>query len=343
MFGVINYEDEIGYKIVEYLKYRFNIEDERILFRYFYLRFLTYDIDNRINWFKKNSVIELEKKRLFIDFLISELNLCYIDNKLYYGEIEVQRIASTSNCLVNIVDDWEFQSSLYPIKDSQGIEYSFDKILESQWKSICKIAKNKAKKYKKDKFYGYYLKYFCLMALNELYGVNKDDIKVPLTIDGFVYPELNENHYITLEHECERYIHVSRLRSDNVEMITEKDLEDFLVKRLELIEQGLRFIERQVILENGRLDILAKDINGDYVIIELKVVEDKDLLWQVVVYPTQFKAKYNTDNVRVITLCPNYPEHMKMALSFNSFVEMIEFKPVIDSGKLIDLKTNKIA
>lgn len=343
MFGVINYEDEIGYKIIEHLKYRFNIEDERILYRYFYLRFLSYDIENRTKWFKRNSVIEMEKKRLFIDFLISELSLCYIDGKLYYEQVEVQKIVGTSNCLANIVDDWEFQSSLYPIKDSQGIEYGFEKFIESQWKSICQSAKNKAKKYKKDRFYSHYLKYYCLMALNELYGVNKDDIKAPLTIDGFAYSELNENHYITLEHECERYIHVSRLSSDNVEMITEKDLEDFLVKRLEIIEHGLRYVDRQVILENGRLDILAKDINGEYVIIELKVVEDKDLLWQVVVYPTQFKAKYNINNVRIITLCPNYPEHMKMALSQNGSVEMIEFKPIIDSGKLIDIRTKKIA
>lgn len=342
MFPILNYEDVIGYKIIEYLKYKFNIKDEKVLYRYFYLRFLVNNIENKKNISKK-SFNEIEKKRLFIDFLIFELNLCYIDNRIYYEQVEVKKSGATSNCFSNIIDNWQFQSSLYPVKDSQGIEHDTDKLIENQWKILCQTAKNKAKKYKKDRFYSYYIKYYYLMALNELYGVNKDDIKPPIVIDGFVYSELNESNYIVTEHECERYIHASRLNSNNVEMITEKELEDFLIKHLEIIEYGLRYVDRQVILENGRLDILAKDKNGEYVIIELKVVEDKDLLWQVVIYPKQFKDKYNVNNVRIITLCPNYPKHMKIALAQNSYVEMVEFKPVIDNGKLVDIKTKKIA
>lgn len=339
----INYEDEIEYKIIEQFKYRFEISDKSILFRYLYLRFLCYGIENRINWFKKKSTIEMDKKKQFIDFIISELNLYYVSGKIHYGNVEVQKTISNSNSLANIIDNWSFYLSLYPIRDGELIEYEFYEYLENQWKEISKQAKNKAKKYKKDKYYSYYIKYFALSALNSIYGINNESIKTPTKIEGFIYSDTYENYYITLEHECERYIHLSKLRSDNVEMISEKELEDFLVKRLEKIENGLRYIDRQVVLKNGRLDIVAKDISGNYVIIELKVVEDKDLLWQVIVYPTQFKEKYKTNNVRIITLCPQYPEHMKMALSQNSFVEMIEFTPVIDSGRLIDIKTNKIA
>lgn len=43
----------------------------------------------------------------------------------------------------------------------------------------------------------------------------------------------------------------------------------------------MNFIDRQYKVENGIIDIIAKDKNGTKCIIELKVVEDdKSLVWQ---------------------------------------------------------------
>ena len=56
----------------------------------------------------------------------------------------------------------------------------------------------------------------------------------------------------------------------------ERDLEDFLVERLECLEPGLSFQERQVQTEIGVIDIVARDAGRNFVIIELKAGEAGD-------------------------------------------------------------------
>lgn len=56
----------------------------------------------------------------------------------------------------------------------------------------------------------------------------------------------------------------------------EKDLEDYLVSRLHLIEPGLLLEKRQRGTEIGTIDILAKSKEGDFVVIELKKVRASD-------------------------------------------------------------------
>lgn len=50
----------------------------------------------------------------------------------------------------------------------------------------------------------------------------------------------------------------------------EKDVEDYLVDNLGVLEKGLSFQDRQVLLPTGRADILALDSSGNKVFIELK-------------------------------------------------------------------------
>lgn len=56
----------------------------------------------------------------------------------------------------------------------------------------------------------------------------------------------------------------------------ERDIEDHLVHCLDGIEKGLTLIGRQVIIDVGRIDILAQDARGQRVVIEVKVGEAKD-------------------------------------------------------------------
>lgn len=51
----------------------------------------------------------------------------------------------------------------------------------------------------------------------------------------------------------------------------EYELENFLAEDLSVIESGLELISRQLPIETGRLDLLAKDLNGNLDVIELKV------------------------------------------------------------------------
>jgi RecB family endonuclease NucS len=56
----------------------------------------------------------------------------------------------------------------------------------------------------------------------------------------------------------------------------ECDIEDHLIANLDALEKGLTFIDSQVVIEIGRIDILAKDKTGERVIIEIKTGEAKD-------------------------------------------------------------------
>ena len=56
----------------------------------------------------------------------------------------------------------------------------------------------------------------------------------------------------------------------------ERDLEDQIVGQLDTLEPGLTLISRQEPSEVGRLDLLARDREGQTVIIELKAGEAKD-------------------------------------------------------------------
>lgn len=60
------------------------------------------------------------------------------------------------------------------------------------------------------------------------------------------------------------------------EVFLEKDLEDFLVKNLDLVEGGLKLVKRQKQIEVGALDILCRAANGNLVVVELKKVRASD-------------------------------------------------------------------
>jgi RecB family endonuclease NucS len=67
-------------------------------------------------------------------------------------------------------------------------------------------------------------------------------------------------------------------RITEIEIKEKNVLEPMLVQDLEQIEQGLKFIGRQLPTVSGPLDILAVDSDGALVIIELKSVIDEGQL-----------------------------------------------------------------
>jgi hypothetical protein len=50
----------------------------------------------------------------------------------------------------------------------------------------------------------------------------------------------------------------------------EKHLEDWIERDPSLVEEGLRIVGRQVVLESGRLDLLGVDSDGGFVVVEVK-------------------------------------------------------------------------
>lgn len=102
----------------------------------------------------------------------------------------------------------------------------------------------------------------------------------------------------------------------------EKLLEHYLCDYIETIEDGMVFEERQYKVDNGIIDIVAKDKNGVKCIIELKISDDdKNIIWQSAYYPTCFQEK-----VRMITIAPNYSSKIYNALKNVNEVEMKVFR-----------------
>lgn len=78
----------------------------------------------------------------------------------------------------------------------------------------------------------------------------------------------------TDEYDVEDDANIEELVETSISL--ERDVETHLVRNLDAIEKGLRFIDRQVNIEVGRVDILAEDATGRRVVIELKVGQAKD-------------------------------------------------------------------
>jgi len=78
------------------------------------------------------------------------------------------------------------------------------------------------------------------------------------------------------------------LVKSQIKNISEKELEDLVRQRPELIEDGLQFIDHQIPTQNydnkGRLDVLFVDSDSRLVIAELKVVENDKMLSQAIDY-----------------------------------------------------------
>lgn len=129
--------------------------------------------------------------------------------------------------------------------------------------------------------------------------------------------ELEENEEFQLK-ETQLEDIWGKIIADEVLNGSESFLEDFLVDYIEIIEEDMEFIERQFKIENGVIDILAKDRNGTLCIIELKVNElDKHLVWQSAYYPTCFQEK-----TRIITIAPKYNQKIYNALKNVKNVEI---------------------
>ena len=103
--------------------------------------------------------------------------------------------------------------------------------------------------------------------------------------------------------------------------ISEKILENILMKNLDKIERGMQLITNQYTVNGGVIDILARDINNVLTVIELKVQSDcKDVIFQCLYYPSQFN-----EDVRMITIAPSYSLPIYKTLKRISNVEVLSY------------------
>lgn len=96
---------------------------------------------------------------------------------------------------------------------------------------------------------------------------------------------------------------------------TESEIEDIVIKNIDFLEKGLRYINRQVILDDGnRVDILACNRNGTPVIIEVKKgTADDSTLTQLASYLHQYKKQLPSSEPIGKIVCANASYKLKTA------------------------------
>jgi hypothetical protein len=138
------------------------------------------------------------------------------------------------------------------------------------------------------------------------------------------------------------------ISDDNVnesdqEFAYEKDLQNYLAKNLQIIEQGLKLFEEDDITGieypvGGRfIDILAVDKNNDFVIFELKVSKGYDrVIGQLLRYIGWVEKNMATDGqkVRGIIVCKEITDDLLLACSKINDINLFEYE--------LSFKINKI-
>lgn len=113
--------------------------------------------------------------------------------------------------------------------------------------------------------------------------------------------------------------------------LAERNLEDFIVHQLDAIEPGLRLEKRQLSTPAGRLDLLCKGANGDYVVVELKRTQGTDqVVGQVLRYMGWLSEAHGIEKVRGIVIVAKKDQALSYALMAVPNVQAKEFKLLIE-------------
>lgn len=130
---------------------------------------------------------------------------------------------------------------------------------------------------------------------------------------------------------------------DGREFAYESDLQNFLAKNLSIISPDLSLYEDEGItgvefpVGNRRIDILAVDKNGDYVVIELKVSKGYDrVVGQLLGYIGWIRKNHAEagQNVRGVIIARNISEDLVLACSMLDNVDLFEYELSIALRKI---------
>lgn len=296
---MLNYESEIEELIIKNLKQKYNILTTEELLLYLKTRYLIIYPEKQKYYKKSSGNIPIEEKLDYMKFLFKEelaiSDYSYKENPIHSDYRE--------NSLLSIFDNLEFQLSRIEFKNPTGKITPFylhiTETIENIYKTNLKL-KNKNEKYL----------YANLKELNHQFGIETiEDVK---KIYGFKQDNLDV--YLQKETSLMRIVEASDFETTDISAIKEEDLRDYLCEHLDLVEEGLTYIEKEHIIPDGRLDIFAKDRNGDLVIIEVKIKDDERLPWQCMYYPHAVRQQYPKRIVRMMTIAPPYKESLLVAL-----------------------------
>jgi RecB family endonuclease NucS len=100
-----------------------------------------------------------------------------------------------------------------------------------------------------------------------------------------------------------------------------------VARQLDEIELGLHLVSRQLSTPAGRLDLFRRDVQGNYVVVELKKTQGTDLVvGQILRYMGWVREEYPENKVRGIIVVSKKDEALRYALNATSSIEAKEFK-----------------
>ena len=109
--------------------------------------------------------------------------------------------------------------------------------------------------------------------------------------------------------------------------VPEKVLEAVVMHYLEEIEPGLKLEERQLATPAGRLDLLCRDADGTYVVVEIKKSQGTDqVVGQVLRYMGWVIDAKATDNVRGIIIVQSKDRRLSYAIKAAPNVQIKEYR-----------------
>lgn len=270
----------------------------------------------------RSQLLPLEREKgILSSFLLDELNLS--------GECQYQGIPIAQGpVLRHFLDNLAFKSAVvYELKNLEKIK-----------KRIHKTARFRTRKFRNLEEYDTFFQYFLVEEIAKEFKV---EFNPPMRFDQIEYDNAERSYKRCLEEQLDAIIHAVRLHSSHVAFVSEEKVEDYLVRHLDLLEDGMRLMSRQVIVPDGRIDVLARDKNDALVIIEIKVEEDKDILWQCVHYPEKIKEKERVREVRMITVCPDYKKHILNHLKEMPGVEIFSYTLNSELGRITEMNVKK--
>ena len=106
----------------------------------------------------------------------------------------------------------------------------------------------------------------------------------------------------------------------------ERDVEEHLIRNLGTLEKGLRFVERQVVIDVGRVDILAEDASGRRVVIELKVGDAKDAAVGQIARYLGWYARKDKKPPRGMLIAGDFPEPVRYAAEAVKDLELVRYR-----------------
>jgi len=120
-------------------------------------------------------------------------------------------------------------------------------------------------------------------------------------------------------------------------MVSEYQIEEILYVNPEMIEDGLTIIGRQHQTANGIVDLLAKDKEGNLVIIEVKVNAEHDAVSQIAKYLICFKKDAPDTKIRSILVAQTIPKQVReLCKEFN--IKALTLKELKDKPKLTQIE-----